>query len=185
MHDKKKYIQLIHIAKHQLQIDEMTYRDLLKNLTGKTSSKDMTIPELFKVIENLRMKGFKKADGTYAKKSKAKKGNSTYAKKPYVNYTTNKKMQVTSKKVTHPIYKIRAIWIDMFKQGLIRDGSDSSLNSFIRHQMRNTHNARNDKVLVFHWQALNEQQADLILKRLYAWKKRLAQESKEKSNECK
>lgn len=171
--NKKKYIQLIHIAKHQLQIDEMTYRDLLKNLTGKSSSKDMTIPELYKVLEHLRMKGFKKTTGTYVRKTR-QKATGAYAKKPYINYKKNTELKVKS----NSAYKIRAIWIHMFKQGLIKDGSDSALNAFIRRQMKNTHYAQGDKVWVFSFDKLNNAQADLMLKRLYAWKKRLAEENK-------
>ncbi|KAA6207915.1 regulatory protein GemA, partial [Avibacterium paragallinarum] len=60
MYTKPKYIQLIHIAKQKLGIDELSYRAMLERLTGKSSTKQMTIPELTKVYNELENKGFKK-----------------------------------------------------------------------------------------------------------------------------
>jgi len=56
---KEKAIQLIHIAKQQLRMDELSYRMLLKNITGKTSSTKMTISELVKVLTEMEAKGFR------------------------------------------------------------------------------------------------------------------------------
>ncbi|WP_141670974.1 phage protein GemA/Gp16 family protein, partial [Gilliamella sp. GillExp13] len=56
---KSKYIKLIHIAKTQLNLDDDTYRHLLLTITKKTSTKNMTVWELEKVITNLKLKGFK------------------------------------------------------------------------------------------------------------------------------
>ncbi|MFB2539046.1 MULTISPECIES: gp16 family protein [unclassified Acinetobacter] len=56
---KSKLIQLIHIAKSQLALDDETYRAMLYNNTGKESCKTMTIGELKKVLGDLRLKGFK------------------------------------------------------------------------------------------------------------------------------
>ena len=40
---KPKLIQLIHIAKSELGLEDDVYREVLANTTGKTSCKDMTI----------------------------------------------------------------------------------------------------------------------------------------------
>ncbi len=56
---KSWYIKLIHIAKSQLQLDDDLYRSNLKDLTGKSSCSDMTIPDLFKVLEHMKSSGFK------------------------------------------------------------------------------------------------------------------------------
>lgn len=163
--NRKKLIQLIHIGKHKLCMDEYTYREFLKNATGKTSSTQMEFWQLQKVVGLLRLKGFS-TPKTYKSKSK---GN----KQGYVKYIKNEQLPVSS----NIAYKIRAIWINMYKDGLIKDGTDAGLNAFIRHQMRNTHSAQGDKVLVFSYEKLNDTQADLILKRLYAWRRRLRQEA--------
>ena len=53
-------IQLIHIAKGQLALDDDTYRALLGTaVPGKTSCSDMTVNELQHVIKALEAKGFK------------------------------------------------------------------------------------------------------------------------------
>lgn len=56
----------IHIAKQQLGLDDETYRALLKSVTGKTSSADMSLMDLHKVVEAMKRHGFKvkrKSDG--------------------------------------------------------------------------------------------------------------------------
>lgn len=55
---KKKYIQLIHVAKSKLGLDDDVYRDILTNETGKNSTKDMTITELVRVLNRLKSSGF-------------------------------------------------------------------------------------------------------------------------------
>ncbi|POY46137.1 phage protein GemA/Gp16 family protein, partial [Avibacterium paragallinarum] len=59
MYTKPKYIQLIHIAKQKLGMDELAYRTMLAHLTGKNSTKQMTISELTKVLSELEGKGFR------------------------------------------------------------------------------------------------------------------------------
>lgn len=55
---KKKYIQLIHVAKSKLGLDDDVYRDILSNETGKHSTKDMTITQLVRVLNRLKSSGF-------------------------------------------------------------------------------------------------------------------------------
>ncbi|HAS02306.1 MAG TPA: regulatory protein GemA [Pasteurella multocida] len=52
-----KLIQLIHIGKQQLGMDEETYRSLLKQQFGKSSSKDLKESELRQLIVTLQQKG--------------------------------------------------------------------------------------------------------------------------------
>lgn len=85
---KEKAIQLIHIAKQQLRMDELSYRMLLKNITGKTSSTKMTISELVKVLTEMEAKGFR-----------------TTVKNGY-RYSPRTKKAVVKSNITH---KIRAI----------------------------------------------------------------------------
>lgn len=55
---KKKYIQLIHVAKRKIGLDDDVYRDILSNETGKHSTKDMNISELIRVLNRLKSSGF-------------------------------------------------------------------------------------------------------------------------------
>lgn len=59
MPDRRRTIQLIHVAKGKLAIGEETYRVMLGNLTGKQSCTDMTDAELSMVFNHLRNVGFK------------------------------------------------------------------------------------------------------------------------------
>lgn len=68
MTDKAKLIQLIHIAKSQLAMDDLSYREMLKRLTNKTSSTKCTVVELHKVLHELQTKGAKVK--YFAKRSK-------------------------------------------------------------------------------------------------------------------
>ena len=56
--ERNKLIQLIHVAKNELALDDSTYREVLNNTVGKTSSKDCTTAELRKILDNLKTKGF-------------------------------------------------------------------------------------------------------------------------------
>ena len=56
--ERGKLITLIHVAKNELALDDSTYREVLQNTVGKTSSKDCTMPELRKILDTLKSKGF-------------------------------------------------------------------------------------------------------------------------------
>lgn len=145
---KEKAIQLIHIAKQQLRMDELSYRMLLNELTGKNSTKQMTIMQLIKVLEAMENKGFKKT-----------------TKRHHSPTTENAKVNSL---IAH---KIRAIWIEMSKQGLVRDGSENSLNAWVRGVVNPILTAQN-KPLALNVGALNDQMAGLVLERLKKWQAR-------------
>jgi phage gp16-like protein len=48
----------IHIAKKQLGLDDDTYREMLKGITGKTSAGDLSACERADVLNHLKMTGF-------------------------------------------------------------------------------------------------------------------------------
>lgn len=50
----------IHMGKKALNLDEDTYRDMLEQVTGKRSAKDMSMDDLLKVIQHLDQLGFSK-----------------------------------------------------------------------------------------------------------------------------
>ena len=148
---KQKLIQLIHIAKQKLGIDELSYRMMLQYLTNKQSTKSMTVSELMIVLNELEQKGFKK--------------------------TTSKKTHSPSTKTTigksRICTKIRAIWIEMHKQDVIQDGSEQALNKWVRGIVNPILESRNQPI-VLNVQSLNDQMASLVLERLKQWRKRAA-----------
>lgn len=145
---KPKLIQLIHIAKQKLSIDEFSYRAMLERLTGKNSTKAMSVTELMKVMQELEQKGFKKT---------VKRQHSPSSK------SAVKKSNIAT--------KIRAIWIEMHKQGIIRDGSEQALNKWVRGIANPILESRNQPI-VLNVQSLNDQMASLVLERLKQWRKR-------------
>lgn len=74
---KNKMMQLVHIGKNQLRLDDGTYRHILWQVTGKESSKDCTAASLRKVIDHMEALGFKV---TPAKKHKTKKPDAAKSK---------------------------------------------------------------------------------------------------------
>ena len=148
---RAKAIQLIHIAKQQLAMDELSYRLLLQNVTGKTSSTKMTISELVKVLTEMESKGFR-----------------TSAKNGY-RYSPRTKKAVVKSNIAH---KIRAIWIEMSKQGLVRDGSENALNAFVRGVVNPIYAKRGMNIQVLNVGALRDDMASLVLERLKKWQAR-------------
>ncbi|GIZ56481.1 hypothetical protein ECTHUN287_23300 [Escherichia coli] len=55
---KQRLIQLIHIARNELGMDEDTYRQMLQGLTGKASTKGMDTTQLNCVLESMKRKAF-------------------------------------------------------------------------------------------------------------------------------
>ncbi len=55
---RKSLLAKVHIAKKQLGLDDDTYRAMLENLTGKTSAAELTVPQLTRVVADLRKQGW-------------------------------------------------------------------------------------------------------------------------------
>jgi phage gp16-like protein len=94
----------IHVARKQLGLDDDTYRAKLQNITGKTSTKDMTEAERQRVLTVFRNDGFHPAATT----SKGLSGK--FAK------------------------KLQALWIAGWNLGLVRDRRDAALLVFVKNQ---------------------------------------------------
>ena len=102
-------IKLIHVAKRDLGLDDETYRAILEDVTGKTSSKDMEPEELDRVVEHLKSCGFVVKggrDGAPAHK---------LADDPQ------------SKKIRH-------LWLYLHELGEVRNPSELALAAFVRRQ---------------------------------------------------
>ncbi|OBX07048.1 Mu-like prophage FluMu protein gp16, partial [Gallibacterium salpingitidis] len=125
-----------------------TYRFILRSETEKNSCKEMTIAELMKVYDHFEKTGFKR--------------------------TSKRRYSPASSvaKVKHDIaLKIRAVWIEMYKAGVIRDGSEAALNSFVRNIV-NPILQQQDQPLVLNVQSLDYKFGTIVLERLKKWQKR-------------
>lgn len=106
---KNQLIKLIHIAKRDLQLDDDTYRQLLITVTGKASTRDMTVPQLDTVLGAMKKRGFRIKT--------AKKANST---RPLDDSPQSR--------------KIRALWLEMTDAGIIRDRSEAALAHWVKRE---------------------------------------------------
>lgn len=97
-------IGIIHIAKQQLGMDDDTYRDFLLGVTGKDSCSKMTPGEQWRVVEELKARGFRQTP-------------------------THKGKRLASDPQAK---KIRALWLTMADCGIVRDRSERALASCMR-----------------------------------------------------
>ena len=141
---RKRAIQLIHIAKSQLALEDDIYRNILVELTGKVSCSDMNQAQLDKVLSYFKDNGFK------------------------VKKTNRKKPNIVRKKVPE-IAMIRAIWLTMAKQGFVRDSSEQALDNYVSRMLNRSKLGEN---VSFHLQFLSVQQAYKVLEILKNWHKR-------------
>lgn len=105
---RPKLIQLIHIAKSQLHLDDDTYRAMLTANTGKNSTKDMTLTELRTVFEHLKTVGFKTTPPKQA--GKLRQADDEQSK------------------------LIRHLWLSLHDLGEVRDPRESALANYIKRQ---------------------------------------------------
>ena len=144
---RNRLIQLIHVAKRELSLDEDTYRSVLKGLTDKTSCSKMNMDELNQVLEHFKTAGFT-----------VKKKNTSKRTAPKLN-----------RSVSPESGKIRAIWITMHQQGFVRDSSEQALDNYISRMLNRKKLGGN---ISFHCQFLNSSQAVKILEIIKNWHKR-------------
>lgn len=147
---KKRLITLINVAKGSLQLDEVIYRAMLKNATGKDSLRAMNLPELEQALEVFKQKGFKPTLNTHKKRRLS---------------------PVAGKSKLASIDKIRAIWITMGHHLVIQDNSESALDAYVR---RMTLRSKSEGVDATAW--MTEPQAYKVLESLKNWHKRVLTE---------
>lgn len=104
--NRLRLIKLIHVARRELCMDDDTYRLLLsgmKGLGGATSTADLSVPNLYRVLEQLKQRGFK------VRPSKKQR--------PLAADEQSK--------------KIRALWLTLHGMGEVRDPSEEALAKFV------------------------------------------------------
>lgn len=105
--NRLRYIKLIHVARRELHMDDDTYRMMLagmKGLDGATSTADLSVPNLLRVLEQLKLRGFK------VRPNKAQK-------RPLADDNQSQ--------------KIRSLWLTLHDIGAVRDPSEEALAKFV------------------------------------------------------
>jgi phage gp16-like protein len=107
-------IAKIHVAAKDMALADDTRRALMFRMTGKTSSADMDAAQLDKVLGEFKRLGWK-----------AKPRGATKAQ------------PVGRRPADTPIAgKARAMWISLFKLGVVRNSSEQALEAFAKRQLK-------------------------------------------------
>lgn len=109
MSTRKADLAKIHIAKKQLGLDQETYELILWDVAKVRSSGDLDLAGRGKVLQRFKEKGWKP--------SRSKTSPKTRNKPKHEKTVTD---------------KIRALWIDMHKSGVVRSGTEQSLNKYVK-----------------------------------------------------
>lgn len=112
--NRQRLIRLIHVAKRDLSMDDDTYRAILLRIGKKSSSADLTIPELEKVLEHLKRSGFK----VRSKSKSAPKPEQAKPSRPLAQDLESK--------------KIRALWLFLHELGAVKNPSEEALAAYVK-----------------------------------------------------
>ena len=135
----------IHVLKSKLRLQDDDYRVLLKGLTTKTSSKDMTDAERQKVRDH--MQSLAERMGVVQPTRRRPMPAARFAKS---------KADATPKE-----RKVWALWHQLGRDGVVRDTSPQALNKWVERQV-------GVSALVF----ANGAQLDTLIEALKAWQQR-------------
>jgi phage gp16-like protein len=124
---RKGLLAKIHIAKSQLGLNDDEYRDFLESLTNLRSCADMSISQMEAVIQSMFRLGFKPKSVN-----------------PAHSPPTSHKADPSQTD------KIRAMWIDLGKRGIVRTPTEPALRKFIK---------RITKVDSIEWLSIDESSA--------------------------
>lgn len=95
----------IHIARKQLSMSEDAYRAMLQSVAGVASAGDLDLRGRGKVLQHLKNLGWKPK--------------------------TRKKKQVVTPSLPQD-KKIRALWLDMHNEGVVKHPEEAALRSYVR-----------------------------------------------------
>ena len=103
-----RYIKLIHVARREMRMDDETYRLMLSGMTGldgATSTADLSVPNLQRVLEQLKQRGFKPRPNKAGTRPRANDDQSR---------------------------KIRSLWLELHDLGAVREPSEEALANFVK-----------------------------------------------------
>jgi phage gp16-like protein len=149
--DRNRFYKLLRVGKEDLGYDDEFYYGIFLPSHGATlkegrySATTMSNTQLFKAVEAMKSKGFK---------VKYKSGNKVNGPKK----TTRRKLADDAQS-----RKIRALWLDMHHQGIVRNPSEASLAAYVK---------RLTGVEALQW--LSSQQASGVIEALKNWQARCA-----------
>lgn len=107
--NRKKLIQIIHVAKNNLNIDTDTYRQMLLTITGVASTSTMKMWQLNRVLGVMKKRGFR-------------------IRPPSGSRTT------CALSIYPQAKKLRALWLEMHSQGIARDSAEAALQRWVRRE---------------------------------------------------
>lgn len=156
MDPRQKLIKFIHVAKRDLRLGDDVYRLLLKSATGKMSTTAMSVPELEKALEAMKVKGFKVRHKTRPHPNPSPKGRGA-----------------TSRAVDQAAQsrKIRALWLGLHRAGIVRYPNESALAAYVK---------RMTGVEALQW--LDEHQASRVIEQLKKWGFRAARQAEDRAD---
>ena len=108
---RAQLIKLIHVARREAGLDDDTYREKVRSLTGKSSCKELNLQQLGDVYQAFKDAGFKRS-------FKRDKGPG--------------KPRTSEHQRTAIIGKIRAVWAEMHRHGFIACGSAAALDQYVK-----------------------------------------------------
>ncbi|MGF1680198.1 gp16 family protein [Photobacterium minamisatsumaniensis] len=174
MENRNRLIQLIHVGKRELALDDDTYRALLFANGEHSSCSKMNIKQLELVLAVMEIQGFRRSRRPASRDispSMDVKRQGKVGKTPF-----KRRLSPKSGRAKHAeIDKIRAIWITMAQHDIVRDHSESALDAYVS---RITNRNKSEGVEHIGW--CNAKQAYTVLESLKNWHKReLADRMKE------
>lgn len=101
----------VHIAVHELGMDDDDYRAVLQDKFGKTSAADLNEGQLHVLLEHFKSKGWTPTKAARAGKPKRKLADHPSAR------------------------KARALWISLAQLGAVENGSEEALRAFAHRQL--------------------------------------------------
>ena len=97
-------IKLVHVARRELNLDEPSYRAILKAQGGLDSLSKMNTAQMSRVLEYFKAQGFR------------------------VRKAPNDRKQATGKDAS----KVRALWLMLHELGAVRDPSEAALTAYVK-----------------------------------------------------
>ncbi|WP_153117411.1 gp16 family protein [Rhodocyclus tenuis] len=110
--DRARLIRLLHVAKRDLQMADDTYRGVLMSVASKSSSSELSVTDLYRVLEHMKKAGFK------VRVTKTADGKKRQSSRPLAQHAEDK--------------KIRALWLLLHQLGAVKNPSEEALAAYVK-----------------------------------------------------